>query len=454
MARSSGVRLLTWALGGLLLGAALAFLLLNVVARTKPGHEKVLQITLNALGKSIHGKLVVGRVAGNLFEGAKLYDVSLKDNAGRPFVLADSAYAEYDVRTLLSPRIVINRLTLYRPSIYVFRMPGDSLWNYEALFQDTTRFDSTRTRLERSTNVALLHLVNGTVTVETPFRADSTLSPAAQRRQIRGFMADSSPVVIRQVANGYVRTVVMRQVNGRLSNVRFGPGSDIGTILDIDTLRANVHFYRKPIIINHLQGKLALPGPRSDTVGHKGGWAELDAPVVRLPHTKMAVSGVVRFGDFPAWFDPAQAPMYDFAMRGDSVSFGDFRWLYARFPSDLRGSMNLLIETRPQGIMITARNARLRAPGTAIDGSFGMIVGDTLRFVDMNVQARPVRVSFIEHMLPDGLPVRGLVLGGVDIRGNNAPAAPADDDVTAAADTPATRRRAPAPPSRAPATRR
>jgi len=27
----------------------------------------------------------------------------------------------------------------------------------------------------------------------------------------------------------------------------------------------------------------------------------------------------------------------------------------------------------------------------------------------------------IERMLPDGLPVRGLVLGGAEIRGNNAP---------------------------------
>ena len=46
-----------------------------------------------------------------------------------------------------------------------------------------------------------------------------------------------------------------------------------------------------------------------------------------------------------------------------------------------------------------------------------MILGDTLRFVDVDLTADPVRVSTIEKMLPEGLPVRGLVLGGVDIRG-------------------------------------
>src|SRR3954471_21244809 len=98
MARSRGVRLLGWALGGILLGVALAFLVANIVARTRPGHEWVLGQTLKALGGSITGgRLVVTRVDGSLFEGAKLYGLSLRDTQGRAFILADSAYAKYDV---------------------------------------------------------------------------------------------------------------------------------------------------------------------------------------------------------------------------------------------------------------------------------------------------------------------------------------------------------------------
>lgn len=456
MARSRGVRMASWALGGLLLGAALAFLLGNIVARTRPGHEWVLQQTLRALGGSIKGgKLVVARVDGNLFEGAKLYGITLKDTQGRAFILADSAYAKYDVRTLLAPKIVIDSLTLYQPRIWVFHMPGDSLWNYQAIFADTTPVDTTRPRVERSTDVGFVRLVNGRVTVETPFRADTTLSPAAQRRQIRQFLSDTSAVVIHEVKGGYLRTVDLLQVNGGLSRVRFAPGSSLGTRANIDSLRTHIHFYRKPIVVNQMQGQFALPGAEMGSTGYsrynglKTGFAEFDIPVARLPHSKLAFSGVVRFDNYPRWFNPALGPMYDVALRGDTVSFRDFQWLYPRFPGDLGGALNLLIETRPGGIMIDARNARLRAPGTRIVGNFGMILGDTLQFVDVNVESQPIRVSMIERMMPTGLPVRGLVLGGFTIRGNNAPArsgeGAASDSVVTRADTALARPRRPAP---------
>src|ERR1041384_147433 len=118
MARTRGWRLASWALGGILLGAVLAFLVANIVARTRPGHQWVLRQTLKALGGSIQGgRLAIARIDGNLFEGAKLYGISLRDTQGRAFILADSAYAKYDVKTLLAPRIEIDTLTMYRPRI-------------------------------------------------------------------------------------------------------------------------------------------------------------------------------------------------------------------------------------------------------------------------------------------------------------------------------------------------
>jgi hypothetical protein len=465
MARTRGWRLASWALGGILLGVTLAFLVANIVARTRPGHEWVLRQTLRALGGSIKGGgLKVARVEGNLFEGAKLYGISLRDRQGRAFILADSAYAKYDVRTLLSPRIVVDSLTLYRPRIWVFKLPGDSLWNYQAIFADSMPADTTRPHVERSTALGVVRFVNGSLRIETPFRADSTLPRAAQQRQIREFLSDSGAVIIRSVSRGYVRTVDVRRLNGVLTAVRFAPGSELGTTATIDTLRADVQFYRQPIVIRHLSGKFSLPGEEMGSVGYsrygglQTGFAEFDIPDARLPGSKLAVSGVVRFDNYPRWFDPAKGPMYDIALRGDSVSFRDFQWLYERFPSNMGGKMNLLIENRPEGLMIDVRNARLSAPGTRINGNFGFIMGDTIHFVDVNVDAQPIRVSLIEQMLPDGLPVRGLVLGGVSIRGNNAPAR-ADGDGTDAEsedadEEPAPRARtAPRPAAPAPAER-
>ncbi|HYH83302.1 MAG TPA: hypothetical protein VEX86_26145, partial [Longimicrobium sp.] len=336
--------------------------------------------------------------------------------------------ARYNVRTLLAPRIVIDSLTMYRPRIWVFKLPGDSLWNYQQIFRDTTVRDTTRPRVERSTALGFVRFVNGTVRIETPFRPDSTLPERERQRIVRGFLSDTGTVIIRQVPRGYVRTVDVSQLHGVLTRVRFGPGSQLGTTAKIDTLRGNVQFFREPIVIRFMRGTFSLPGAEMSSTGYtpyrglKTGFAEFDIPEARLPASTMAVSGVVRFDNYPRWFNPALGPMYDIALRGDSVSFKDFQWLYPKFPGNLAGKMNLLIENRPEGLMIDARNARLHAPGTRINGNFGFILADTIRFVDVNVDARPIRVSLIEQMLPDGLPVRGLVLGGAEIRGNNAPA--------------------------------
>lgn len=407
MARRA-VRLLTWGLGGVALGVALLLLLLNVVARTQRGHEFVLQRTLDALGGNIRGgKLVIQRIDGNLFEGAKVYGLRLQDSQGRAFVVADSAYLNYRVTTLISPRIHITKATLYEPEIYIFKLPGDSLWNYQAIFADTTTRDPNRPRIERATIIDTIRVFNGLARVQTPWQPDTSLSAAAQRAEVREALADTSLALVDSVRGGYIRTMNFTRLNGRISRVRFAPGTQTGSRIHVDSLRGVAQIFRRPVQFNQVQGQVAL------LRGH----VELDAPVLRLPNSSLSMSGVVRTDSFPPWFPEDQAPMYDIAFRGDSVAFRDLQWLYPRFPADARGSLSLRIEHRPGGLMFLARDTDVRAPGTHLQGDFGMILGDTLRFVDVDLRAEPIRVATIERMLPEGLPVRGLVLGGVTIRG-------------------------------------
>ncbi|HEX2206606.1 MAG TPA: hypothetical protein VHG93_02930 [Longimicrobium sp.] len=407
MARRA-VRMLAWGVGGVALGVALLFLLLNVVARTERGHEFVLQRTLSALGKNVRGgKLLIERIDGNLFEGAKVYGLRLQDNQGRAFIVADSAFLDYRVTTLISPRIQITRATLYEPEIYIFKLPGDTLWNYQAIFADTTPRDPDRPRIERVTIIDTIRLFNGIARVQTPWQPDTSLSPAAQRAEIAEALSDTSLALVDPVRGGYIRTMNFTRLYGRVSRVRFAPGTQTGSRIHIDSLRGVAQIFRKPVQFNQVQGQIALLRDRM----------ELDAPVLRLPNSTFAVSGVVRTDSFPAWFPEDEAPMYDLALRGDSVAFRDLQWLYPRFPAEARGALSLRIEHRPGGLMFLARDTDVRAPGTHLVGDFGMILGDTLRFVDVDMRADPIRVATVEKMLPEGLPVRGLVLGGVTIRG-------------------------------------
>ena len=416
--RGRTVRLLTWGLGGVAIGVLLVVLLLNVVARTQRGHEFVLKRTMAALGKNVQGDLSVRHIDGNLFEGAKLYGVRLQDKQGRAFIVADSAYLNYRVTTLLTPRIHITRATLYDPEIYVFKLPGDSLWNYQAIFASPTPRDPNRPRVERTTLLDTVRMVNGLVRLQTPWVPDSTLSPRMRRAEIANMLSDTSLVLVDTIAGGYIRTMNFTRLHGRISGVRFAPGSRTGSRIHVDSLRGVAQIFRDTVRFNQIQGKVAL------LPGH----VELDAPVMSLPGSLLSLSGVVRTDSFPEWFDKSKAPMYDLAFSTDSVSFRDLQWLYPRFPSEARGKLSLRIEHRPEGMMFLGRGADVRARGTHIVGDFGMILGDTLRFVDVNLEADPVNTATIERMLPEGLPVQGLRLGGAEIRGAPLRGQAADDD--------------------------
>lgn len=398
------VRLSAWAGGGLLLGALLAVAAVLLVSRTGWGHKRVLNLTLHALGKSVQGTLHVGRIDGNLLTGARLYDVSLRGNDSLPFILADSAYLRYDVRTLLSPRIIIRKAQLFDAQIFARRMPGDSLWNYQAIFADTTPGGPPST--ERLTELDTIVLVRTRARVEMPWEPASNLSARERRAAIADALSDSSMLLVRRAPGGYVRTMQFADVGGRVTGIRFAPGSEGGSFFQVDTLSMRARVFRGPVEVRGASGRVALLKEH----------VEFDFPHVRLPHSRLAAAGAVAL-------PPGGAePRYDVLVLGQDLAFRDLRWLYARFPEGARGSLTLRMETRPEGLMYLARDMDVRAPGTHLTGSFGVIVGDTVRFTEVRLEASPLRVATLEAMLPQKLPVVGLHISKAGVRGSGVPA--------------------------------
>lgn len=400
MAAPRWLRESAWLVGGVVVSLAVAAVALTSLTRTEWGRGQVLELTLRKLGAGIQGDLDVKRLEGDLLTGAKLYGISLHSRDGEPFLRADSAYLNYDPRTLTTPRIHIDALVLYDPEIYVRRVPGDTLWNYQKIFADTTT--TGRKAPQRITLVDRLRVVNGFVRVQLPWEPDRRLSPREQRQEIREVLSDSGPLLVRKVAGGYLQTVELSAVTGSISRVRFAPGTEAGTYVAVDRLSGVARYYRTPFRVRDLRGEVTVLKDRVE---------------YRAPHAVVNTSPVSTFGVIGLPPTRNDEPRYDLHFRGDSVALRDFRWLYPRFPDDATGRLSLLIETRPEGLLFLGRDMMLRAPGTRVTGDFGMVLGDTIRFVDVDLRASPLRISTVEEMLPEGVPVRGLRIGSVEIRG-------------------------------------
>lgn len=386
----------------LLYGVALALLLavggVLFMTRTTWGRAQILEFTLGALGGRLNGGLTVDRLDGSVLTGARLYGVSLTDVDDVPLLVADSAFIEYNLATFVGGDVVIRRLTLYDPELLLLRMPGDSLWNYQAILQDTTQ--TTGGGAARATLIESLRLVDADVTVRMPWEPDPDLSPAGQRRELREALADTSRLVVDSVGTGLLRTMRFQVESALAGELLVAPDERGGTTLRVDSAAGEAFLYRDhPLRFRQVQGELAL----------REGVLRYRAPSLVLADSRLTSVGVVDV--------TGEEPAYDLAFDADTIALDDLRWLFPAIPEEGGGEGRLWMETRPDGLLFLARDLRLSTPGTEIRGGFGMVLGDTLRFLETDLTADPLDVETVERMLPGGLPVEGLRIGAVEIGG-------------------------------------
>jgi len=384
-----------WLLGGIVWSLVVVGLLLALYTRTGWGRERILAFTLETLGGQLNGTLRVERMAGNVFTGAKLYQLTLEDEFGEPFVSADSAYIEYRLPTFLGGDVVIQRLELFSPRLSLTRMPGDTLWNYQRVLQA----DPDPEAVARATLVERMRIFDANVSVAMEWVPNPDLTPVEQRRLLQGALTDTARLMAVAVPGGFLRLMHFAVQKGTVSELFIGPNERGGTYLHVDSLAADIRLWRDPPLqVRHLLGELNL----------RDGILRFNAPRIVLPATEARAAGEVDLR--------GEDPVYHVVLGGDRIAFADMQWLYPLFPDQGGGALRLRLQTRPDGFYFFARDLDLRAPGTHVRGQFGMLLGDTIRFVDAELQADPLDVRTVEQMLPAGLPVRGLVIGGAEIQ--------------------------------------
>lgn len=391
MSSPSRRRLITgWTLAGVAAGVTLVVLFVALLTQSDWGRGRVLVVTLRTMAERVSGgELEVDRLDGNLLSGAWLYGLRIRGPDGLPFLAADSAYVDYHLRTLVGGDVVLQSVRLYSARASLRRLPGDSLWNYQRIFQDTT--PERPGQRPGATLVEDLRLVDAQVTVRTPWEPDPEDAEP-----------DTARLLIEQTPRGPMRTMVFAIDQGTISHLLTTKDERGGTFLRIDSASGTAMIWKQPTTVRRLEGRLSL---RNDTL-------RFDADPIVLPASAFMARGLIRLGD--------EEPQMDITVRGDRLALRDFQWLYPPLPDSGTADLVLHIEDRPQGgRLFYAPEMRLRAPGTEVVGSFGMITGDTLRFVDVDLRAPRMSVPLVESMLPAGLPVEGLRIGSVEVRGTS-----------------------------------
>jgi autotransporter translocation and assembly factor TamB len=379
------VRYLVIGLGILILSLIGVLLFLT---RTGPGVQLAGRLALDQIRGSIHGDLRVDGITaeGSLLGGLTLHGVALTDDEGRPFIEADSARLRYRLRTLLRGSIVFDRVIVHGAEVTLEQLPGQSHWNYDRILGDTSTVSDTGATEGGPRRLILIQqaaIQDADVTVRFPWDEGD---PAA----------DTTRLILESVPGGRVQTFRFRDVQARLPRIVWQAPESESRLVEVEDLAAEAYIWDTPAPIEELDGVITI----RDSV------ISIESDRVRLPSSELRLAGSVIIG--------AEGERYDLEAAGSRIALQDFQWLYPALPAQGGGSLRFRMQTQEDGRMLwLAEDADLETQGNRLTGSFGIITGGTPELTNVDLRARPLDLAFLAGLLPDSVPLTGLVIGEV-----------------------------------------
>jgi len=382
---------------GILLGVVAAVVAVYLLNETRFGAERVRAFLVSRVEERIQGELRIGAVRpGRLLGGAVIEDFAVEAPGGRPFLRADSVRVRYDLLDLLAGRWVFRDVVLYSPVVVIERLPGDTAWNYQHTFADPTPEEdgggpAPYILIENA------RVVGGTIVIRWPWEPQP--GEAVEPEDTVRLILERAPRV-GDHGTGLVRVVRFEDVNAELPRVLWSSPIEEGRLFEVASLETRGFMYEEPFELRHFRG----------TVTQRDSVISIDARDLRLPGSR--ATGAGRF------IDRAERDVFDLDIQGDRIAFRDLRWLYPNFPEEGGGKARIRIQTLdPRGTLWLVEDAHLRAPGTEVAGTFGIVTGDTLYFTRVDLRASPLNLEVLADVLPGDLPLEGLLVGTVEVEG-------------------------------------
>src|SRR6266576_634690 len=384
MRRSLGVAL--WTLVGLLacfLGA------LNALVGTRAGRTMLARVASTVVEGAVHGSIEVGEVRGSLLTGVVLTDVRLLDPDSTLVAWLPRAELGYNPIDFAAGRVVFMEVRLERPIINIVQHQNGKT-NFDELLRLGEKDTVTVKPLGPAGPRSLILLRNVQI-------VDGSLT---LRLQKHGQVTSANEEIEFSGEDGRYRVRRFEHLNARLAAMRIQAPREKG--IRIDVLRLATESSDPKLSIADVVGSLTIDG-RTLTV---------DLSRVRFQGTQFSARGSVQW--------PADTLLWNLAMRADSATLTDIRFLDPRFPQDavLHGGVTLashggrLLEIQLRPLDLAFGQGRLTGRVTAFSAADSGLVA--LRQGDL--VARDLSLDFARVYI-DSLPFYGRLNGRTIVDG-------------------------------------
>jgi translocation and assembly module TamB len=308
MRRSLGVAL--WTLVGLLacfLGA------MNALVATHAGRTLLARVASSAVRSVVAGSIEVGEVRGSLLTGLVLTDVRLLDPDSTLVAWLPRAELGYNPIDFAAGRVVFMEVRLDRPIINIVQHANGKT-NFDELLRLGEKDTVTVKPLGPAGPRSLILLRNVQI-------LDGSLT---LRLQKHGEVSSANEEIEFSGEDGRYRVRRFEHLNARLAALRIQAPREKG--IRIDVLRLSTEASDPKLSIADVVGRVTIDGHTLD----------VDLSRVRFPATQFSARGTVQW--------PRDTLLWALAMRADSATLTDIRFLDPRFPENavLHGGVTLV----------------------------------------------------------------------------------------------------------------
>ncbi len=372
----------------------LLFGALMLVANSNWGRERVRRYIENLVRSNSHGLVHIGSVTGNLLRGFTLHDVVITDSAHRPFIKADEMWARYSLTTLRGKRIDFRDVKLVRPIVVLEKLPGDK-WNYDRIFpRDTTTPTGPRkTGWGTWIRFADVNVVQGDLTVRSPWEPDPHKSAAEQKDAVRRALGPQERLKVFQVPRGYEKEFAFHTINGIFPLVRLEDPAYKTRRIDVAALSMIAAPFRPPVAdVRGLTGSFDFTG---DSLWWKGAR-------VAFPQTKATGDGkyYINSGDL------------HLRLHGDPINPVDLKWAWVRLPDQGSGKMDFGLDWTGNKSVYLVRNMDVVMAHSHAAGQIEATVTDTIAYRDADLRFSNLETRLLTQLFPTMTFPRPLTLTG------------------------------------------